>query len=327
MKLIKCLALMSAVSFLTACPIGPPPTRSSIPSAVRDKVIDHRAKQLGDLADKYDCSIGLITAAGCTVDLTKAKLFRNELLYESLQLVDANYNDFENDLFVKRASSNVLMDVTELGLSAATGITNGERVKNILAISATAFKGGRRSIDLNLFREQTTQVIVLKMRAARARVRQRVAQGVALDVSQYSLASGLDDLMDYINAGSINSALLELTQDTGADAKNAREAAADLKITPFLNEAEVAKIASISDAREKVRENLFSTDPATRAKGEKQIKVVLTDLYTADEIAKAITPTEMFNLLQQKIIAARRNSDAELMDKIQKALNKALAVQ
>ena len=74
--------------------------------------------------------------------------------------------------------------------SAATGITNGERVKTILAIALTAFKGGRKSIDMNFFRERSTELIAQKMRDSRSQVLQGIYKGLALPVDRYPLGGG-----------------------------------------------------------------------------------------------------------------------------------------
>lgn len=316
MKLVKCLLLVATLALLTACP----KTKTPMPGPVRDIVIRNRVEKLGALADKYDNAME-------NNNPDRAELYRNELTYQVLLLIDDNYGDFENDLFVRRATSNVALDVLNLGLSAATGITNGERVKSILAISQTAFQGGRKSLDLNLFRDQSIQIVILKMRASRAKVRQNIHRGMALTARQYPLGAALDDLINYLEAGSLNAALLELAQDAGEDAKNSRARAAELKISPFLTPAQVAAFENITDARDKLQENLFSNDALTRQTGERQMKAVLAALFTPAEAEGATTSAEQFELLRALIVKSRRESDAELQEKILKALNDALALQ
>jgi hypothetical protein len=302
------------MAFMTACP----KTRTSMPAPIRDTLIEGRLGRLKDLADKYDAAID-----SGVPDPGRAKLYRNELIYQAKQLMDANYNDFENDLFVRRASSNVLMDITELGVSVATGITNGERVKSILGVAQTAFKGGRRSVDLNFFRERTTEVLALKMRAARARVLQRINLGVRAEVADYPLASGLDDLIDYLNAGSLNSALLELTGDTGAEAQEARRVAGEIKITSFLTGAQAAALGTIRANFNKIAANL--RNPATAAKGERQLNAVLIELGVPSAEVQSASLAARGKLFEDKFEAAGRNSDQAALEKIRAALDKALA--
>lgn len=314
MKWIKCLLPVALLVITTACP----KTRTPMPAPFRDTLIEGRLGRLKDLADKYDAAID-----SGVPDPGRAKLYRNELLYQAKQLIDANYNDFENDLFVRRASSNVLMDITELGVSAATGITNGERVKTILGIALTAFKGGRRSVDLNFFRERTTEVLALKMRTARARVLQRINLGVQAGVAEYPLASGIDDLIDYLNAGSLNSALLELTGDAGAEAQEARREAGRIKIASFMTKEQVKSVENIRAEFDKIEANLRNS--ATAAKGEKQLNVLLTELGVPSADLQSASLEARGKMFEDRFEAARRSSDQAALDRIRAALTKALA--
>jgi hypothetical protein len=304
-----CLVLMTSV-FLTGCP----KTKTPMPGPLQDQIIKRQVSKLTGLADDYDAAV----RAG---DLARAQFSRNELVHTGLTLIDANYNQFENDLFVGRAWSNVGADFAELGVAAATGITNGERVKTILAIALTAFKGGRKSIDMNLFRERTTEVIAQKMRGSRSKVLQQIYKGLGLPVDRYPLGAAIDDLVNYLYAGSINSAMLELAQDAGEDAKNAKAAAAEFKLTPFLTEQQVGLLRSISDAREDLRAKLFSADAATAQAAEQRIRRILSTFYTPDQVAAATTREQKFDLLQQKIAEGTRTRDQALLDRIQVALN------
>jgi hypothetical protein len=313
MKHLLLIALALTVPFLTGCP----KTRTPMPAPIRDKLIQRQVNALDKLVSDYENAV----AAGDTVSLGKAQYYRNEIVHAGLLLIDDNYNQFENDLFVGRATSNIGFDLTELGVAAATGITNGERVKTILAIALTAFKGGRKSIDMNLFRERTTEVIAQKMRGSRSKVLQGIYQGLALPVYRYPLGAALDDLINYLYAGSLNSAMLELAQDAGENAKNARAAAQEFKLNPFLSERQIGMLRSISDAREDLRAKLFSSDSATAQAAALRIRAILTLLYNPEVVATATTPADLFTLLQAKIAEATRNRDQETLNKIQEALN------
>jgi hypothetical protein len=313
MKHLFLITMALTVPFLTGCP----KTRTPMPAPIRDKLIKRQVDHLEMLVTAYENAI----TAGDAASLGKAQVYRNEIVHAGLILIDDNYNQFENDLFVGRATTNVAGDLTELGVSAATGITNGERVKTILAIALTAFKGGRKSIDMNFFRERTTEVIAQKMRGSRSKVLQGIYQGLGLPVDRYPLGAALDDLVNYLYAGSMNSALLELAQDAGENAKNARAAAAEFKLNPFLTEKQIGTLRSISDAREDLRSKLFSTDSATAQVAATRTRAILTTLYKPEVVAAATTPQDLFKLLQDKIAEATRNRDQELLTEIQAALN------
>ena len=126
-------------------------------------------------------------------------------------------------MFIGRATQNILADITELGAGVAGNITNGERAKTIILAALTAFKGGRKSIDLNFFREKTTEILISKMRASRSRVETKISKGLTGNVGAYSLDESLGDLINYFNAGSLTSALVELADQAALDAKVAKE--------------------------------------------------------------------------------------------------------
>lgn len=316
MKSICTILVVLSTIFLTGCP----KTQTSMPAALRNQIIKNRIDKLAGLADKYDSAVD----AGGADNLGKAKIYRNELIYELQMLIDDNYREFENGLFVGRAKMNVAEDAIELATAAATGITNGARVKTVLAIFLTAFQGGRKSVDMNLFQDKTSEIIIMKMRASRARVLQTIHQGVGLDVGQYPLGAGLDDLINYLGAGSINSAFLELAQDTGADAKVARAEAADLKIHPFLTKGQQAALKSISDAREKIFLNLSSGSPETQKTTEAKLRIALVKIgYTQAEV-DAAKKDALPKLLQDKIKEADKSRDGDLLSTIQKELNAVL---
>src|ERR1041384_230764 len=304
LRLIGILTLVS----LTGCLKSKP----ALPTSIKDKLLPNRVATLETLAKDYDAAIA-------RSDLAKAKLDRNELVFEMLGLIDDAYNQFESDLFLGRDKGNFAADFTELSGGAVTGITSGERVKSILAIALPGFKGARKSFDVNFFREKTTEVVALKMRASRAKVLQTIHQGMGLQADEYSLAAALDDVINYYQAGSINNAFLELAQDTGADAKVSREAAADFKISPFITPDVQKELRVIRQATEKLREKIFSSDKSTRDSGQAAIVAVLKQLYNASDV-DGKTPDQLFTMLNDKIRDARNNSDDGLRKKILAAL-------
>jgi hypothetical protein len=310
-RIISFLFVLVATFFLTGCP----KTRTPMPAAIRDKVIATETNRLKDLADKYDAAI----LSGTPAELAKAQIYRNELVHIGLVLIDENYNQFENDLFVGRATANVAGDLTELGVAAATGITNGERVKTILAIALTAFKGGRKSIDMNFFRERTTEVIAQKMRDSRSKVLQGIYQGLGLPVDRYPLGAALDDLVNYLYAGSINSALLELAQDAGENAKKSKARAATLKLSPFVTEVEKADLNKITKAASAIKIKLL--DKATETQGRTELVDVLKQLYTDAEIGDVSKKSseDLYDLLLDKMQQAR--DDETVRKQLMKALN------
>lgn len=210
-KTILIFLLFFISIFSTGCPNG----RANMPKVLSDKVIRYAVDSFQTDLDDYKKAID-------KNELDKAKLLRNETVFKLKRNIDANYADFENNIYLGKASSNVLFDITELGAAATIGFTNGERVKTIIGTALTAFKGGRKSIDVNFFREKTTESLISTMRAARSKVETKINIGLRNDVVNYTLEEALGDLIDYFFAGSLSNALVELSQQAAATAKDAK---------------------------------------------------------------------------------------------------------
>jgi hypothetical protein len=135
----------------------------------------------------------------------------------------------------------------------------------------------------------------------------------------------LDDLINYLYAGSINAALIDLAQDTGATAKVAREEAARLKIQPFLTKGQTAVLRTISDAREKIILNLSSAaSAATRKETETRLRTALQKFGFAEADVKAADVSRLIEMLQDKLDVATETANGELMTQIQTELNTVL---
>ncbi|HBB97764.1 MAG TPA: hypothetical protein DC054_20480 [Blastocatellia bacterium] len=282
-----------------------------MPAPIKDKLIQNRIDKIVGLANDYDAAVK-------SSDLNGARTNRDELIFTCLELIDDGYDNFEDEFFRGRANANIAGDVAELSLAAVTGITNGERVKTILAIVATAFKGARKSVDSNLFRERSTEIIALKMRAARSRVRTDIYKGVKAPVNEYSLGAAIDDLVIYLHAGSVTSALLELAQDAGDDSKKAAKASSDEKVSRYLTKEVADQFKVIRTAAETLRNRLVAD--GTKAQATVDIKSALKELYEPTELTglDSKPASELFEMLQDKIEASR--NDEALRKKVMKAL-------
>lgn len=92
-------------------------------------------------------------AAVTDADKIIAKRIRDEAVESGIMAVNSVYTDFVDDLNTGRAAGNFVADIVDLGTSATIGIVKGERSLQILGVALTAFRGGRKSADLNFFRE------------------------------------------------------------------------------------------------------------------------------------------------------------------------------
>lgn len=171
-----------------------------------------------------------------------ARTVRNDLTYQLIRFTDYQYFQFENDLYVKRASGSFLSDVLDFGGNLAGTITNGERAKTIINASLIAFRGGRKSGSINYFQEQTADVLITKMQTSRNRVLKEIlTQTNDKDVDDYPLEASLGDAIKYFYAGTLPRALQELKKDVSLAAQVAEDEILELKDIEVTTPATQAK--------------------------------------------------------------------------------------
>lgn len=221
MRKIQLCVLAFAAVFATGCPKYRPKVdfnnKSSLVNRVNERFKDWQTEYYAALKVK---------------DLARAKTARNELLEEALPYIDDAYIDFITDIQAGRDRTNFLADLIELGTSGAVGITNGERPLQILGVALTAFRGGRRSADLNFYKDQSTPILISKMDGNRAKVRTTILTREKQEVSDYPVGAAMADIVDYYNAGTLVRAFTELAKDTAVQTQQSEEVLKLKKIDP-----------------------------------------------------------------------------------------------
>lgn len=165
---------------------------------------------------------------------------RNQILTELIALIDQNYSTFEDRYYGSDASVNFAGDVVNLGLTGVSSVTGTAHLKSVLSAIATGTTGIKTSYQKNFFDQQTRSAVVQKMRASRATQLALIQDqnhmkapvvcpgtgcqpvgGVA--VAPYSLETGLSDVEQYYQAGTIIGALQAIATSAGTDQTAAAE--------------------------------------------------------------------------------------------------------
>jgi hypothetical protein len=233
MRKIQLYFLLGSLVFATGCPKYRPKVDFNNPSSfigklnahIKDRHHDYECYRFGPA---YPSSLG--SCSNYTLDMEKAKGVRNELLEEALPYIDSAYIDFITDLQAGRDRTNFIADLVELGTSGAVGIVNGERPLQILGVALTAFRGGRRSADLNFYKEQATPVLITKMDGNRAKVRATILTRETASAADYPMGAAIADIVDYYNAGTLVRAFTELQKDTAIQTKQSEDNVQRLKL-------------------------------------------------------------------------------------------------
>src|ERR1051326_713329 len=322
MKTAQLFLLVSTLIFATGCPKYRPAVDFKNPNSFIGRLNEHiKTRQLDYLN----------ALASLPAGPAKAKLIRNELIEDALPFIDSAYIDFITDLQAGRDRANFVADLVELGTTGTVGITKGERPLQILGVGLTAFRGGRRSADLNFFREQTTPVLITKMDGNRATVRATILNREKNGVEDYPIGAAISDIVDYYNAGTLVRAFTELQKDTAIQTKQSERDVLVLKgvrttpeATPAARNLSVAASDIVQDLFTKVRDANRS-DAATKQ---------LQDIVAALEADSAILPIlKKANIssqdsdgiaLQARLVEIRRSlalvGNNELLNKINQAI-------
>lgn len=286
MKKILAIVSVTILSLLTCCASGKP----AIPTTLTSSNITKYSPI--EFNSDYAEYIKLRDA-----EKEKAKILRNRILNKIKTQIDQNYYNFESDLFFKRATQNILFDFTELGVAVTTNITNGERVKSILAASLTGFRGTRLSIDKNIFREKTIEAIISKMRASRTRLETRINEKKISSVEDYELEQAFGDLITYFYAGTLQQGLQELTESAAQDVSKAKADAIEAEL-------------KLSDSKS------FESSKNIRAK----IALLAADLKTTTEKRTKARATIIKILDKFQIKLGDDAKDEELLKRLQELL-------
>jgi hypothetical protein len=175
---------------------------------------------------------------------------RNQILQELIALINQNYSIFEDKYYGSDASVSFGGDVANLGLTGVASVTGTAHLKSILSAIATGTTGIKTSYEKNFFDQQTRAAVVQKMRAGRAsqlaliQDQNHMKAPVICDpdpdkgcpmvtvtgadgkpaqaaVAPYSLETGLSDVEQYYQAGTIIGALQAIATSAGVDQSNA----------------------------------------------------------------------------------------------------------
>lgn len=274
MRKLQLYFLLGLLIFATGCP------------KYRPKVDFNREGLVKQINDHFTAKQTAYFGALAGNDPATAKVRRNELIEDALPYIDDAYIDFITALQSGRDRTNFIADVIELGTTATVGITNGERPLQILGVALTAFRGGRRSADLNFFKEQTTPVLITKMDGNRAKVRATIITREKEEVSTYQIGAAIGDIVEYYNAGTLVRAFTELQNDTSAQTKQAEEDLKTLKKNAGIRPAPTAEEIKIS------RENADAIDALVKtytdaddqvASAEAKITAAQTAITTASQ--------------------------------------------
>jgi hypothetical protein len=139
---------------------------------------------------------------------------RNELVYRLIFIADYRFFRFEGDLMAGRAAGDTIIDMAVLGLSAAGALTTPGQATRILAAISGGLIGSRAAIQKNFFQNQTTAVLLDRMRALRQERFNEIVANLQLSPEKYPVELAIVEIFDYYNRGTMLGALQDISKNT-----------------------------------------------------------------------------------------------------------------
>ena len=156
------------------------------------------------------------------------------MVYGRINVIDIRYHQFEAQLTGTRNSVSTGADLTVLILNGVGATTGSSAAKTALAAASGGVIGAKSTVSTDLFYEKTMPALVAQMRANRQQALVKIETGLGQTVDEYSLGEALNDVQAYYAAGSLPSAVQEVTSQAGASLAEANKALTEARDRTFV---------------------------------------------------------------------------------------------
>jgi len=269
----------------------------------------------------FDADIASYHSAVTAGNLDAAKTIRNQIVFRVMAQIDTAYDKFESELDTHRAGYQTSTDAAQLGLTTAATLVGASAVKDILSSTATALQGATLSFDKNFFEQKTTTSLVSQMRASRKTLQAQMLLNLSTrDVQSYPLEAAWTDVVNYYYAGTIPSALVDISSKTGNDALQAdQNLKAVVKALTPSTPVQAHMAISIRSEYQRLSQQIASGDPTQVSSAADALQKIFTAAQISCD-AKA-SPAELLDLFK-KAMSDAADDDAKL-DKLNTAVQSA----
>jgi hypothetical protein len=160
--------------------------------------------------------------------------YRDTVVYRRMEVIDVYYYRFESRLTGTYNGLDVGADLTALILNGLGATTGNAATKAALAAASAGVIGAKGTVNTDLFYQKTLPALVSEMRAGRQTALAIIKAGLAQPVAQYSIDQALDDINGYYIAGTLPSAVAQVTAQAGAAMDKANAALSITRDAAFL---------------------------------------------------------------------------------------------
>jgi hypothetical protein len=154
--------------------------------------------------------------------------YRDAVVYGRLGVIDIRYDQFEKALAGTNNGLSMAADLTVLALNGLGATTGAAATKSALAAASAGVVGGKATINTDLFYQKTLPALITQMEAGRQKQLAIIKTGLTKTVDQYPLQEALNDVQNYYVAGTLPSAVQQVTSTAGASLASSNKDLADL---------------------------------------------------------------------------------------------------
>jgi hypothetical protein len=211
-----CLGLLGGCAALSGYPTDPQNSGSLKNSGALDA-----------LRDKYfapgidDC----YRAGNCTaqLNLTDKQAIRNDVVLNRMRVYDMEFSLFARDLSGTNNSITIGSDLTALALNGLGATTGNAATKAALAAASGGVIAANGAVDTDLFYQKTIPALISQMQADRLKAETTLLSGLTKSDADYPLERAELDLDTLNDAGSLNSAVANITQQSATQQSQSQQ--------------------------------------------------------------------------------------------------------
>lgn len=165
------------------------------------------------------------------------RAYRDAVVYGRLHAINIRYDEFERTLTGTSNKLNLGADLAVLALNGFGATIGGATAKAALAAASAGVLGAKSAVDTDLFYQRTLPALLTQMRASRLAALYSVKLGLTQPEDRYPLDQALVDLQAYYIAGTLPSAITQVTAQASAAFERAGQDLVLLRDANFVRRA------------------------------------------------------------------------------------------
>jgi hypothetical protein len=192
--------------------------------------LDGYPKRIGD-SEQYVAEVSAFVSPTAILDYNAAVnpaqnnspsqliIIRNNIVTARLYAIDVNYHNFVHALTSEQNVGSVGTDWVALALAGFGATTGSAATKAALAAASGGVIGARAAVSKDVFYNNTVPTLITQMEAQRKLVLALIYSGLQKSTADYTIYQALADLDAYYNAGTLNGALVGLSNSASANSQ------------------------------------------------------------------------------------------------------------